>query len=341
MIEGFDSVVGLLKENKMQKIKLYLHIGIHKTGTTAIQNFLYVNKESLKDNWIYIPSKHLSDNRPQELLFKILDNNLEYLEILQSMKQECIENNCHTIVLSNEDMTKMRDIDVVKQLNDMFDLKIVVYLRRQDKYIESNYSFFATLFETRYEYKKPIYEVPAMGNITTYYCDLIDFWSSGMSKSNILIKRYDQAVKNNNLLGSFLEILGLDLDERFNTIETTKNVSPNKYVVQFMLGIDNSLNDRETYNNIFNWLKTESIIKNGPKAIFFSKKDRIELMNKCNGCNQRLSSEFLEGKSIFNDDYDIQVPESISPEIINRLVQDIKSKFNIDIKIRENYSCDH
>lgn len=320
----------------MQKIKLYFHIGLHKTGTTAIQHFLCVNQSTLKDNGIYIPSKYFSDNRPQDLVFKMIDNNLEYLEILRSMKMECIENKCHSIILSNEDMTRMRCIDTLKQLNNMFDLKLIIYLRRQDKYIESNYSFFATLFETRCEYKKPIYDVPAMGNIATYYSDLIDFWSGEMCKNNIFIKSYDQVIKQNNLLNSFLEILNFDLDERFNTTDNIKNVSPNKYVVQFMLNIDNCLNDRERYNDVFSWLKTASSIKNGPKAIFLSKKDRIDLMNKCNECNQRISSEFLDGKSIFDDNYDIQVPESINTETINRLVQDIKLKFNIDIKIREN-----
>ena len=321
----------------MQKIKLYFHIGVHKTGTTAIQHFLCVNYEALKDNGIYIPVEYFSDDRPQDLVFKMIDNNQKYLDVLQDMKKKCIENKCHAIILSNEDMIRMEHIDVVKHLTNMFDLRIIIYLRRQDKYIESNYTFFATLFDTRYEYKKPIYESPAMGNIATYYCDLIDLWSSVVSKSNIFVKSYDQAVKNNNLLDSFLEIPGLDLDERFNTTDNLKNVSPNKYVVQFMLSIDDCLNDRKIYNDVLNWLKTESIIKDGPKAIFFSRNDRIDLMNRCNACNQRISSEFLDGKSIFDDNCDIQVPGSINTETINRLVQDIKSKFNIDIKIRENY----
>jgi hypothetical protein len=333
-----DKLLKVKKGNDMEKIKLYLHIGIHKTGTTAIQHFLKINNKALKKNGIYLPIEYFSDNRPQDLVFKMINNNFKYIEILENMKAVCISDKCHSIILSNEDMVGMRNTDVVKILNELFDLKVLIYLRRQDKYIESNYSFFTTLFESRYSYKKPIHEIPPMSTISNYYCDLIDVYSGIVDKANIFIKIYDEIARKDNLLGSFLEIFDLDLNEKFIVGDDIKNVSPNKYVVEFMASIDDGLNDRAKYYDIFYWLKTESIIKNGPKPIFFTKNDRVELMNKCRKCNEKISNKYFGGRSIFDDDYDTEVPKSITKETIETIIIDIKKKFNIEFKPMSAYT---
>lgn len=322
----------------MDEIKLYLHVGIHKTGTTAIQHFLRINNKILKESGIYLPVGHFSDNRPQDLVFKMIKNDLKYMEILDQMKKECIRNKCHSIILSNEDMVIMENKNVVEKLNELFDLKVLIYLRREDKYLESNYSFFTTLFETRCNYKKSIYAIPAMSNISKFFCNLIKVYDGIIDKKRIYIKSYDEVIKNDFLLGSFLEMLGLDLNEKFKLSSNMKNVSPNKYIVEFMTSIDDRLDDREQYYKMLNWLKTKSIIKNGPQPIFFTKKERIDLMNRCCECNKIISNEYFDGKSIFDKNYDIEVPESIARETIETLIVDIKKQFNLVIKPIRNYT---
>ena len=39
----------------MQKNKLFLHVGSHKTGTTAIQRFAYLNRSTLRAKGFWYP----------------------------------------------------------------------------------------------------------------------------------------------------------------------------------------------------------------------------------------------------------------------------------------------
>lgn len=123
----------------------YLHIGTMKTGTSSIQNFLYLNRELLKQQNYYYPIsikniKRLNDHNPFahkiDGLLKYSDN-LDYLcKNFSDLKQEIIDSNCDNIIISAENLQWLFD-----SKNKIFFLKhileylgfnkiyIIVYLR--------------------------------------------------------------------------------------------------------------------------------------------------------------------------------------------------------------------
>ena len=134
-------------------MKCILHIGTEKTGSSAIQQWLYNNKRNLSENKVFL-SENLSkpNNRIFSLLFRedfdICDfckrNNisskveLEALKVkaLKNLKDEIIQNSkTHEIfVISSEHLhsriRKIQEIRNIKEfLSQYFDeIKIICYL---------------------------------------------------------------------------------------------------------------------------------------------------------------------------------------------------------------------
>ena len=170
------------------KPKLILHIGTCKTGTSALQACLAKNQKLLMENKICYAAFHESNNFHLNLTLSLMreyfeENGIQnaapvdiplgtipitsalYSEppanIIRRMKAAFYENNCDTMVISDECLLESttwwifplefntpsllagrRDylLRFFKEAFREFDIKIVCYLRRQDDYLESLYN---------------------------------------------------------------------------------------------------------------------------------------------------------------------------------------------------------
>jgi len=170
------------------KPTLILHIGTCKTGTSALQMCLAKNQQFLIENKICYSEFHESNNFHLNLTLSLIreyfkKNNIKNgapvdislgtipitsalysqqpADIVGRMKQAFYENNCDTMVISDECLFESTVwwifpaslntefllkgrrnyiISYFKEAFKEFDIKIVCYLRRQDDYIESLYN---------------------------------------------------------------------------------------------------------------------------------------------------------------------------------------------------------
>ena len=144
----------------MKNPELILHIGTSKTGTTALQHTLMKNRERLikrgiyyfRDNqnvsssWIYEPSLRwqIKDIDNVDLSRFITASKTIALE---SVRDCCIRiraafflSGCSKLVISEEVLFHTDYFNTLKVIKDVFydfRVRVVCYLRRQDKYIES------------------------------------------------------------------------------------------------------------------------------------------------------------------------------------------------------------
>jgi hypothetical protein len=122
------------------KRKLYLHIGTHRTATSSIQKFLQSNFCKLIEKGVFHPH---AAARHSDLVGKLFQpgnrNALADCAADIIARAEAKPHPIHSITISDEDLSSRKDLSPIEGLMDHFDVKIVLFLRRQDLWLESWY----------------------------------------------------------------------------------------------------------------------------------------------------------------------------------------------------------
>ena len=116
--------------------RLILHIGAHRTATSALQTYLHENFSQLKTQGYFYPFKV---RRHIKLMNQIFAGNRDVQEAADTINKraDAHPEDIHTVVLSDEDICLRRDLSPLAQFRDSFDVKVVFTLRRQDTWLES------------------------------------------------------------------------------------------------------------------------------------------------------------------------------------------------------------
>jgi hypothetical protein len=169
-------------------MKLLIHIGSHKTGSTSIQHFCTLNRELLKSHGYLYPKNPDSAYVPNYLAAQLAkgqgDRTAEYLS---KVREQAKRRKCHTVIISAESFYGMtwffldtpgrtregdywqseaRLIEEMRKCCKGFDeIKIACYLRPQDEYAVSLYNQFvknnfgiSDSFQEWAEKAKPIFD---------------------------------------------------------------------------------------------------------------------------------------------------------------------------------------
>lgn len=118
------------------KRKLILHIGAHRTATSALQAFLFDNFQPLKTKGFFYPFKV---RRHLRLINQLFSGQRDIAEVMQTITERADKqpHPIHTIILSDEDICMRRDLSLLGRFRETFDVKVVFTLRRQDIWLES------------------------------------------------------------------------------------------------------------------------------------------------------------------------------------------------------------
>lgn len=134
---------------------LVLHIGTPKTGTTFLQKLLSAHREDLKESgWVYpdLGGRHnhtelayaffTGADNPRSRHYVRVDQETSRAEIRELLTVE-VQPDTHWII-SSETLSRMAPDDaatLLEFLGEFFDdIKVLVYLRRQEFFMESRYS---------------------------------------------------------------------------------------------------------------------------------------------------------------------------------------------------------
>jgi len=125
-------------------LKLILHIGQQKTGTTSLQRFLFDNYNTLIQHKILYPRSLGTEHFKQHFLFKHCNDLFnDSLALKESLLEEINKTNTTTVICSDENLffgKRVNKDKIVKFLKSIFDeIEVLVYLRRQDLHIPSHY----------------------------------------------------------------------------------------------------------------------------------------------------------------------------------------------------------
>ena len=226
---------------------LYIHIGTSKTGTTTIQTYCGINREQLKSKGVLFPIMpyhydRITKNRNGHFLYaKIYENGVRNKEKeKQVLKQEldyivdCFKD-YDNVLLSEESIwwaTATRRKGLWKYLQEHsqqnnYQVKIIVYLRRQDQFMMSRYNQIIKTdtgggTQRFYEYFK---DMNGKYKCVMNYRQRLDYMAKFFPKENIVVKRFDRSYfYNGDLNADFLHILGVEIDDTFAELPKDENL---------------------------------------------------------------------------------------------------------------------
>lgn len=207
--------------------QFYIHIGIHKTGTTSLQKMLAWNRPYLQSKGLFYPTKCTWRGGHHNLAWEILADARTHQKYgsIRELQTEIKANLKSICLLSSEDMSRF-GLQQKKELYNSFKKyqpKIIVYIRNQFDYIVSSWSTVirnetvSSKFEDYYNFcmKKRL-------NLLNYF-SFLEEWATIFGKENLIIKIYNKNLGENlhedfiNLFNAPININDLKLPERSNT----------------------------------------------------------------------------------------------------------------------------
>jgi hypothetical protein len=292
-------------KKQLKPKKLYLHIGFHKTGTTTIQNFLRINSELIEQKDYLYPVSGRKYHAHFQLGWGLTPAHVSYNRLFPQMDklwgelaQEISAKSFSNIILSAEAFDLVNEhLPKLKEYLARYETKIIIYLRRQDHLIQSQYGqkiIKPSVKETRSidDFIKNLLE----NDILVHYSKLLDRWEQFFGKENLIVRIYEKEQLPDGLVADFLNAVGLTLTQEY-LISDRDNKSLHPDVLEF-IRLSNQLPlDLDTSNKLR--LECVEMSKQLSSRSYFdphsllSPQQRIELINHYEESNRYVAQKYL------------------------------------------------
>lgn len=308
---------------------LYLHIGTPKTGTTSIQHFCYNNREALLENGFLYPEfpfvysnkgKYRNglfleavffDNEGTRQKEQEEENFIKGLEMLKELFKT--HNN---IILSDEGIwtacfNRKRGRPLMRRLKEAaekagYNIKIIVYLRRQDDFLLSWYN---QIIKHNITSKNTLTWEEYFDNYNKYikldYFNCLKKLEHIFGKENIIARRFDKNYfKNNSLVSDFLDIFGITKDSGFQEDENpdfNKKISENACEIKRIINGTTKMTVDETRK--FEWILREfsPVSEKNYPCSMLSEEDANNIMKLYELSNSKTVKRYIkDGQPLFN-----------------------------------------
>lgn len=287
------------------KRELYIHIGGHKTGTSAIQTFLSLNRNLLKTKGVLYPGKRLAHH---DLAREFRNASLEHIRRENPKPlgylHEITRGGYPKSILSSEGfegpkiaVNTLRDV-----IPDDYEVKIIFYVRRQDERLESGYNqhvkglrirdtkkFSSGMAFTRL-HNKDGKGIPAFLD----YYRVLSPWRETFGKENIIVRCYEKEQMPDGIFKDFCTVIGLDLEPEYKIPDGRVNPSLDWNTIEIIRLCNEQFSDDRRFHR---WLirALNKINKADPsrKQYLLSPQQRRDLIERCAESNEKVAREYL------------------------------------------------
>lgn len=312
---------------------IYLHIGTAKTGTSAIQSFLMKNRSVLEEKGYTLPlfginfgspfinrNGHFLVHRPHNETPE--ENEAEY----QQVQDQCFAileeaaKQYEGIILTDEGIWQYSDYikDFWKILREKAEkigcqVKVVVYLRRQDLLAESLWNQNVKSFHNTSKRFARWIRAGRCGRYPMDYYAQLNKISSGIGKENVIVRVYEKNAfmggegGGKSIFSDFLQAVGLTFTSDF----TTEEISSNNGLKGNFLEIKRWLNNIPEYRGMNDFMRRPilhgsdyvSQAASLPRTTMFTKEDHRKFMKQFQESNRKVAVEYLgrEDGVLFSD----------------------------------------
>lgn len=175
-------------------MKIVIHAGRHKTGTTHLQRFFGMNATRLLNEFgILYPESGRNPyfNFHHEFFESLLKNGDNKSAMIKLFWREVKEAKPEIVLFSSEylsrDTIQDEELKIIKESFLPYGVEIIFYLRRQDHFLCSRYS--ERVKQNRLAFPDNIWSF----NAELDYLKFLDRYASIFGVRNIIVKSYDKA----------------------------------------------------------------------------------------------------------------------------------------------------
>jgi len=210
---------------------LVIHIGTHKTGTSALQAFFGNRADELDTRGVhYLRSGRAAGKAHHELSWGIRERHGADVSAWDAVRAELKANAKATQVISSEAFWFTDPAAVKAQLSGVEDIRIVIYLRRQDKYLQSLYKQ-TVAGGRRISFQQWREKFHFRGD----YLSVVRQWADAFGKDALVIRPYERGGKTIDAVADFLGFLGLDAESEFQRKKAGRNnPSPRRELMELI-----------------------------------------------------------------------------------------------------------
>ena len=291
--------------------KVYLHIGMPKTGTSALQMFLPKNNEILHKYGFDYPLmpfrfKNVGPRRNAHFLtlWKEKDPAPEWKKGFSVVKESLTK--YENVILSDENIwTQQRKENFWEEVTAGMsaigaELVVIVYLRRQDEQVESNWNQKVKDQKTRIELSfADFMEQGGYRYMPFQYGNALDRISSYVGREHLVVRVYEkQQFVAGNLFADFLDVLGLGFSDEYLPPDFTANVRLPNSAVEIKRMINSAYRDEDVpdfYRDIISRVFGMKSIQEMPErdTSMFSREQRESFMKEFEEGNTYVAREYL------------------------------------------------
>lgn len=270
---------------------LVVHIGTQKTGSSALQAYLSENSEALLQQGVH----YLRTGRVRSHgdLAQAL-NGKANMALWQRARKELQRSGSPTKVISAEGLWVTDPVLLRNELPPDISVRIVVYLRRQDQYLQSLWKQ-AIAGGRKTDFGPWLEERMSRGD----YFSTIERWAAVFGADSLIVRPYERP-DGVNTVTDFCRIIGVSGLPAMESVR--RNFSPRRELAHFVLALNN-LDARMNHRNLFRAL----IAKNG---IYVRSCDMLSDEDA-----SKLLERFADGNRLLAERYCRDCPVPLFPEL--------------------------
>ncbi len=270
-----------------------IHIGAHKTGTSAIQVELRTQQSKLRENnWeILLPPTPKGIPANWNHMFQMIGPDYTIKEKVLSQMVEAIDGSDRNIILSSEELFFLDQADIenfCNRIRPFFSkIDLVAYLRRQDRMVIAHWEQGAKTEQSANLFlntDRPFEGLTPNAYRYLDYSNRLSLWKRYLNPSNTIIRNYEIAeLYRQDSVCDFLESTGIDLSPQ----RKKKNVNGglSSEAVRFVYELLKSGYTRKALNSL---IKSKSLPR-GTSRARAGRKDVTKFLNQFAESNSNLA----------------------------------------------------
>lgn len=284
-------------------MRIILHIGVYKTGTTAVQRFLTRHRAALAERGVLYPESFTKFDAHHPLAWSLglghrdKDPSVRADEVVRAILQEADSAGADTVILSSEEFLNLEAAERLPKLKRLFDghaVEILIYLRRQDSLLLSTYGQHVRMYSIRFSGTVSDFLLKHSNFLIRYnYWQTLQHWAKVFGSDAMRIRLYDQArFPEGNIVEDFADTLGIGLDG----CDVRKVSGINRNLSDLGLEVLRRLNamplDEATHHRLIGLLDESPLQGQGDYQLL-SRRNRRELMGQFANSNARVARHWL------------------------------------------------